>query len=50
MNGPLYHGLMRAAYVYQSPGDRDWSQFADRARFEPAFLDYVAAVAAKTRL
>jgi len=50
MNGVLYQGLMRAAYNYRSPGYRDWPQFADRPRFEPAFLDYVADSAAKTRL
>ena len=42
MNAVLYQGLLRAAYTYRSPGYRDWPQFADRTRFEPAFLRNIA--------
>lgn len=50
MNAVLCHGPLREAYAYRSPGYRDWPQFADRLRFEPALLDYVADTAAKTRV
>lgn len=45
MNPALFIDLMEGAFAYRSPGYRDWVLFADRARFAPALLDYVAASA-----
>ena len=50
MNLVLYHQRLDAAFAYRSPGYRDWPNFADEARFQPALLDYLAAPAAVGRL
>jgi hypothetical protein len=42
MNGLFYNLLMKRAFVYRSPGYRDWVLYADDIRFKPALVDYVA--------
>ena len=42
MNGLFYRLLLDEAFNYQSPGYRDWPQYADPARFQSALVAYFA--------